>query len=420
VLLRDQGNFEISICGIDLAEAEAHQLSVEEIADSCLRRLQINQQSGPYYLIGHGNTALFAYELAYQLIGLDQDVRFLGWIDGSYIDAGLAQHYIPPPLPLKMTLPDGRAIDRHSFWMQLKRGLGSQGLADADLPSILKQLISLACKAPRLSAERNYEPLLTLQQSDSGQPPVFCIPGAGASVTSFVPLAIALGKGLPMHGFQPRGLCDDLIPHINVTSAAACYVRALIDMIPDGPFHLVGHSYGGWVALEMAHQLQAIGRRTRSITMLDSRLPSRTLHQDRYCAREKALERLVELYEQQAGKIIGLKEADFCFLTEEMQLQLLHRQLIAVGILSEYSRYELLAGVVRVFHRNFNCHYSPNGEYTEPLHIVAASSEEKADVLQWQNVSSYIQKWTSPGNHMTLLTQPNVDALADYLRHYLM
>ncbi|SRR6266567_4292746 len=49
-------------------------------------------------------------------------------------------------------------------------------------------------------------PLVPLHAPHSIECPVFCIPGAGASVTSFVEFVNALGEQWPVYGLQPRGI----------------------------------------------------------------------------------------------------------------------------------------------------------------------------------------------------------------------
>ena len=82
------------------------------------------------------------------------------------------------------------------------------------------------------------------------------MPGAGDSVTSLIGLAEALGPDWPIYGFQARGLEGRYVPHSRVEAAARSYVREIESLYPQGPLHLVGHSFGGWVAHAMAGWLR--------------------------------------------------------------------------------------------------------------------------------------------------------------------
>ena len=52
----------------------------------------------------------------------------------------------------------------------------------------------------------SYSPLQILQVGSRQIAPLFCVAGAGSSITSFVDLVTQMGELRPMHGFQPRGL----------------------------------------------------------------------------------------------------------------------------------------------------------------------------------------------------------------------
>ncbi|UUZ50637.1 alpha/beta fold hydrolase [Massilia sp. B-10] len=121
--------------------------------------------------------------------------------------------------------------------------------------------------------EHDYDPLITLQTGRPGQRPLFCVPGAGASVTAFTGLVQEFDPAVPVYGLQPRGFCGQLAPHVDVESAARAYIRALRTVDPAGPYRLLGHSFGGWVAHEMALQLRAQGSTVELLVVLDSQSP---------------------------------------------------------------------------------------------------------------------------------------------------
>src|SRR5207248_8081121 len=77
----------------------------------------------------------------------------------------------------------------------------------------------------------------------------------------------------PIYGLQPRGVDGRLIPHSTVSSAAESYVRAINQVQAEGPVHLLGHSFGGWVAFEMAQRLCAAGRTVASVSVIDTEAP---------------------------------------------------------------------------------------------------------------------------------------------------
>ena len=143
----------------------------------------------------------------------------------------------------------------------------------ATLGEALSRALGRARNAAAPLSAKGYSPVVTLQGGAAGAAPLFCVPGAGSGVTSFIDLMSALDPSVPVHGLQPRGLDAEAPPHATVQAAAEHYLRALREACPAGPVHLLGHSFGGWVALEMALRLHEAGRPVASLTILDSEVP---------------------------------------------------------------------------------------------------------------------------------------------------
>src|SRR6266404_2937227 len=104
--------------------------------------------------------------------------------------------------------------------------------------------------------------------------PVFAIPGAGGNVSGFMELIEALDLPNSIYGLQPSGLDGLAPPYKSVAEAVEHYMEEMIDLMPGGPLHLLGHSFGGWVALELGLRLSKIGRRVESLVIMDSDLPN--------------------------------------------------------------------------------------------------------------------------------------------------
>jgi thioesterase domain-containing protein len=72
-------------------------------------------------------------------------------------------------------------------------------------------------------------------------------------------MARYLGEDQPVYGLVPRGLDGAQPYHTRVEDMAAHYVNAIRHQQPEGPYRLVGHSFGGIVAYEVAQQIVAKG-----------------------------------------------------------------------------------------------------------------------------------------------------------------
>jgi amino acid adenylation domain-containing protein len=61
-------------------------VSMENLASLHIETIKSIQPEGPYRLLGHSSGGLLAYEIAYQLLGDDHKVEFLGMIDTHFVE----------------------------------------------------------------------------------------------------------------------------------------------------------------------------------------------------------------------------------------------------------------------------------------------------------------------------------------------
>ncbi|MFG3056406.1 amino acid adenylation domain-containing protein [Kitasatospora sp. NPDC048239] len=100
--------------------------------------------------------------------------------------------------------------------------------------------------------------------------PLFSIhPGGGLS-WCYSPLARIVPTEHPLYGLQARGLDGSPELPVSIEEMAAEYVERIRTVQASGPYHLMGWSFGGVVAHEMAVQLRAAGEQVAGLTLLDS------------------------------------------------------------------------------------------------------------------------------------------------------
>nr|WP_290447367.1 non-ribosomal peptide synthetase [Pseudomonas sp. 21LCFQ010] len=267
-----------------------------------------------------------------------------------------------------------------------------------------------------------YQPLVTIQSGQPSHAPVFCVPGAGDSITSFIGLSEALGPEWPIHGLQPRGLDGTSVPHSRVEAAARFYVQAIEQVYPHGPLNLVGHSFGGWVAYAMAAELQRRGREITSLTLIDSEAPGSSGVAGRSYTTTAALQRLIEALQLASGKSLGIDPQVFADADDASQLQLLHQGLVSAGVLSRHSAPDAMHGPARTYATALRTRYRPTQRYDGPLRLVlvddpvldsAGNQREQTNMLNgWEKLTPELAVWYGPGNHFTILKTPNVYSLA--------
>ena len=101
-----------------------------------------------------------------------------------------------------------------------------------------------------------------------GGDPVVLLTGAGGNAAVWFPHVAALAGDGPVYAIDMPGDANPSVPRALMTPPAACaaWLDELLGKLSDRPAHLVGFSYGGWVALNQA--IRAPGR-VASITLLD-------------------------------------------------------------------------------------------------------------------------------------------------------
>lgn len=206
-------------------------------------------------------------------------------------------------------------------------------------------------------------------------------------------------------------------------AAAAAYVRALDAGQVARGIHLIGHSFGGWVALEMALQLQAAGRAVASLTLLDCEAPgSEAGWLGRTYTATQVLAKFVEAVELALGRSLGIDPARLHTADEAEQWRLIHAGMVGAGLIPRRSQPGMLRGPIRTFGAALRTPYRPGRLYTGPVRLVLADdpalSRDANEREQCRTVSELrgwapdLVAWRGPGNHFSLLTPPYVQQVA--------
>jgi arthrofactin-type cyclic lipopeptide synthetase C len=263
--------------------------------------------------------------------------------------------------------------------------------------------------------------LIVLQAGAGDGATCVCIPAAGATVASFLSLRHSLGPHDWLLGMEPPGTLDG-DPHATVEAAAMCYLEALGDH-RTGALHVLGHSFGGWIAFDMALRLQAAGTPAASLTLLDTQSPSIAAVRE-YTATE-TLMALVASYEDTAGQPLGIEPRQLEELDAEAQLALVHRHAVAAGVLPRRSTASAVRGPLRVLAAALRCKYEPNTTLDGIVNLVlapeagqtweAAMRSFVATTVHWRRFAPRVRPLHVGGTHGTLLKEAHIASWAHLL-----
>ncbi|PYY16821.1 MAG: hypothetical protein DMG61_03625 [Acidobacteria bacterium] len=94
--------------------------------------------------------------------------------------------------------------------------------------------------------------------------------GISGSVLEVVPIARRIQSQRPIYALQARGVDGLEQPFGSLEEFTRSYVKAIQSVQSTGPYSLIGYSFGGLVALEMATTLRESGKDVSLLAMLDS------------------------------------------------------------------------------------------------------------------------------------------------------
>src|SRR3569833_1950657 len=345
--------------------------------------------------------------------------------------------YRPQPLPtpthiFTADIPPGNAPSRG--WAPLAGGylhiehIGGNHKSILEEPHIRKLAAAITralekAEGPGGSISELPKAAVTLQAGPAGAVPLFCIPGAGANVGCFIPLVQACGPRVPIVGLQARGYDGESVPHASVSAAARALLPELRAIAPHGPYRLLGHSFGGWIAFELGRLLELAGEAVPPLVLVDCDAPKPAQPWERL----DVLTLLIELLEMDHGCCLSLGRDTLSRLDEDSQVERLLAGMITAGVLPQRTPLCKLQAMLRVFTANVRAGYEPLTPYGGPVlllnaHAVTAASATGRPIMplaekveRWRRHSPGLEAHMLEGNHMSVLKQPHVSQLAALL-----
>ncbi|NEE17920.1 amino acid adenylation domain-containing protein, partial [Streptomyces sp. SID7499] len=246
-----------------------------------------------------------------------------------------------------------------------------------------------------LSSVRDALDVLLPIRAEGSRPPFFLVHPAGGLSWCYMPLTRYVEPDIPLYGLQARGLDGRSELAGSIREMAADYIEQIRSVQPRGPYRLLGWSYGGPIAHEMAVQLREAGEEVSALVILDMYpwAPQRA-EQERPVDQEAEFASVLDLVRQEAGSIIGA-------VTDE--------------------EYRTLARVL-LNHRALRAGHTFRRFDGDALLIVAEESRPKdgRTVERWQpHVAGHMAESTIPCHHYDLGAPANLskvwEAVASWL-----
>ncbi|MEZ0492839.1 AMP-binding protein [Kineococcus sp. TBRC 1896] len=262
--------------------------------------------------------------------------------------------------------------------------LGADGVDTTGGTSTVAAAPTVASFAAAVRSQtRSARPTLVPLRIGGRGRPLFVVAGAGGAALALRTLAQRLVPGFPVLGLQANGLENRALPDWSVERMARRNVTTVREQQPQGPYRLAGHSLGALIALEMAQQLRRSGEDVELLAVLDSFPPDPDLMP----------------VPQFPGPYAKVKETLSLALT---------------GIKAHPG----LGHYVRFFRQgNFlQRRYTTEAYPGRTLVVVAADDVDAPARTQWApHLSGSFDVVPVPGEHMSILRDPRVQAVAEAL-----
>lgn len=280
-----------------------------------------------------------------------------------------------------------------------------------EAPTIEKLAVVL-----RSVSELEARPILVPIRENGRKPPLFCVHGVGGHVLPFLLLAQYLGEDVPLYGLQSKGIQDRTEEDNTIEGMAAAYIKEIRTVQPAGPYFVAGFSFGGFVAYEMARQLNAAGQSVGLVAILDTHagaaphfLPSLNRVQ-RISYRTKSLLEKMRFQAQNLGQKSP----------KEIAAYLRHRQErpdVREAIMGDVEDEQVPDYMMAIIQANARAlrTYRP-GRYPGKVTLFRSLDHGKGVYYGWEELAAGgVEVFDVPGNHRGILQEPNVKFLAEKL-----
>ncbi len=112
--------------------------------------------------------------------------------------------------------------------------------------------------------------VVTIQPGDESRRRLFVLPSMGGELLDVRVLIRHIGLKTPVYGLQPRLSADIVERFVDFETTAAFYAEALCKFQPQGPYALIGYSYGGILAYEVARRIAGLGGVVDLLAVVDT------------------------------------------------------------------------------------------------------------------------------------------------------
>lgn len=238
------------------------------------------------------------------------------------------------------------------------------------------------------SKNKHLSSSLVMLKKTGKKPPLFMIHPVGGTVFCYIPLSESLSIDHPIIGIQDPGITNPDLLFNSLIQMATHYIQLIKTKQSHGPYYLMGASLGGTLATEIAYQLTEQGDEVAFIGLFDTWAAFTETFHNR--------ERLEKTLWRQ-HKFLKKRLKNYDIANPELWLDLNYQRL---QLLLQY-QHSMIKQTIYLF----------KAQDIEPEYQDLNEASNHWSLYTTQPVKVY----AVPGNHESILVEPNVAVLAEML-----
>jgi thioesterase domain-containing protein len=232
--------------------------------------------------------------------------------------------------------------------------------------------------------------------------PLFLFSGGDGDPHGLFALAASIQSQRAVIGVRFCALDTDGRLPSSVRMMAERSYSAIRSVQPSGPYHLVGYSFGGLVAVEVAHLLEAAGEETALLGLID------TLFDPRFWPAPIFLRSQLRVIRRHLRVIFGLPPNQMIRAlfrrSRGFFLRFIRRQMPAsIAVPSQTAK---SASVTEQHCKRIMSNYRPNSYFGRLTCFDAENHDDYGcqPVELWKRVVKEVECWTIAGDHASIVT----------------
>jgi amino acid adenylation domain-containing protein len=254
--------------------------------------------------------------------------------------------------------------------------------------------------------------LVQIQPGEASKLPLFCIHPIGGNILEYYQLAHYLDREQPVYGLQSLGLDGKQIPLRKIEEMATHYIQQIRTVQPIGPYLLLGYSFAGMVAFEIAQQLDRQGEKVALLALLDRASP-------KFIPTRPSLLESAKIHFHNLWLLD--REGRIRYILSRISYKLIHKGNYREYMMGQWQE-ALSPEYINVFDANLQANEDYQAQvYSGPMTLfrcqVQPLNQALSPDLGWSKlVTGNLQIYDIPTSHHAVLKEPNIQFVAEQLK----